>query len=51
MTCTQNKEINGGELNNRRPTESDIRSLNLNDNTEDSYKSNCKGFRAAVPLK
>lgn len=51
MTGTQNKEINGEELNNIRPTESDIKSLNLNDNIEDRYKSNCKGFRAAVPLK
>lgn len=51
MTGTQNKEINAGELNNIRPTESDIKSLNLSDNIEDRYKSNCEGFKAAVPLK
>lgn len=51
MIGTQNKEINAGELNNIRPTESDIKSLNLSDNIEDRYKSNCEGFKAAVPLK
>lgn len=35
---SQNKEINGGKLNNIRPTESDIKSLNINDNIEDRYK-------------
>lgn len=30
-----NYERKGGELNNIRPTESDIKSLNLNDNIEE----------------
>lgn len=50
MTETQNKDINGGELNNIRPTESDIKSLNLN-NIGGRYKSNCKGYSIVVPLK
>lgn len=51
MTGTQNKDLNGRELNNVRATESDIKSLNINDNTEDRYKGNGKCFRASVPLK
>lgn len=35
MTGSQNKEINDGKLNNIRPTESDIKGLNINANMED----------------
>lgn len=49
MTGSQNKEINGGKLNNTRPTESDNKGLNINANMEDEV--NGKGFRASDPLK
>lgn len=51
MTAGQNKEINSGKLNNIRPTESDIKGLNISDNIEDRYKVNGKCFRALDPLK
>lgn len=34
MTGTQSKEIDVGELHNVRPTESDIKILNLNDSID-----------------
>lgn len=51
MIASQNKDINRGNQNNIRPTESDIKGLNISDNAEDRYKVNGKGFRASDPLK
>lgn len=40
MTGTQNKDLNGRELNNIRATESDIKSLNINDNIDIKVMAN-----------
>lgn len=40
MTGTQNKDLNGRELNNIRATESDIKNLNINDNIDIKVMAN-----------